>query len=110
MQMVEDREQGKCYLLPAPLMTIHLWVVDKIHADHVVVVCDDGRAASVAPDRLPDGIRERDVLRAASDEKGTPDWTSATLDRDETERRRQQSAEWVKTLRKTDEHGFLESP
>lgn len=109
MRMTKDREQGNRYLVPVA-MTIHLWVIDKIHTDHVVLVRDDGRAASVPPDRLPNGIRERDVLRAEGDDDGTPDWTSATLDREETERRRRQAAEWVKTLRKTDEHGFLESP
>lgn len=91
-------------------MATHLWVIDRIHPDKVILVCDDGRAASAAPGDLPADLEERVVLRAASDAAGTPDWSTAEIDRDETERRRQQSAAMLKKLRQSDQHGFLESP
>jgi len=91
-------------------MATHIWVVDTVHSDKIVLVCDDGRAATASPTQLPDGLEDRMVLEVESDAQGQPDWTTANVDAEETDRRRKQSADFVEKLRKSDEHGFLQSP
>ena len=91
-------------------MTTHFWVIDSIHTDRVVLVCDDGRAASTRPSNLPDDLEAQMVLTIESDADGKPDWSTAAIDRGGTERRRQQSAALVQKLRKSDQHGFIAPP
>ena len=91
-------------------MATHLWIIDKLHEDKIVLVCDDGRAAAVPPASLPPTVETAMVLRVDSDAHGEPDWGSAAIDTEETERRRRRSAEMVRKLRQSDQHGFIHPP
>ncbi|MFQ6044851.1 MAG: DUF3006 domain-containing protein [Gemmatimonadales bacterium] len=92
------------------MATEHLYFVDQIEAGKAVLVDDTGRATSVPLDQLPDGLEERVVLRAAVDESHGVDWASATVDIEETERRKRASGALLEKLRETDEYGFITPP
>jgi hypothetical protein len=85
----------------------HLYAVDKLHREDAVLVDDQGRAARVPLSDLPQELTENSVLRVPVSGDDAPDWSGATIDQDETERRKRQSADFTEKLRHSDEHGFL---
>jgi hypothetical protein len=85
----------------------HYLAVDRVHESDAVIVDDHGRAFTVPLDQLPDGMEPRTILRVAVAGDGTPDWTTAAIDPEETERRKKASADLTEKLRQSDEHGFL---
>jgi hypothetical protein len=89
------------------MATEHYLAVDKVHDTDAVILDDHGRAFTVPLDQLPKGLTERAVLRVMVDDAGDPDWSSASLDTPETNRRKRLSAELTDKLREADEHGFL---
>lgn len=89
------------------MATEHSFTVDRLHEHDAVLVADSGRAFTVPLDRLPSGLEIRMTLRASVDDAGDPDWSTATIDREETERHKRPSTELSDKLRDSDEHGFL---
>ncbi|MGD2134759.1 MAG: DUF3006 family protein [Gemmatimonadales bacterium] len=89
------------------MATEQTFAVDRLHETDAVLVSDAGRACTVPLDQLPDGLEVRMVVRASVDDTGTPDWSTAAIDRDQTEKRRRASSELSEKLRDSDDHGFL---
>lgn len=89
------------------MATEHTFAVDRLHENDAVLVADSGRAFTVQLDRLPNGLEVGMMLRASVDDAGNPDWSTATIDREETEKRKRPSTELSDKLRDSDEHGFL---
>ena len=85
----------------------HYLAVDRVHESDAVIVDDHGRAFTVPLDQLPGGLERRTILRVVVAADGTPDWTTAAVDPDETQRRKQASADLTEKLRGSDEHGRL---
>ena len=61
--------------------------VDRLERAIAVLVGDDGVGLDVRKRTLPVTVREGVVLRVRLDADGTPDWSSATIDDAERERR-----------------------
>jgi DUF3006 family protein len=70
-----------------------------------VLVGDDGVELDVPESTLPVRVREGEVLRVRLDVDGSPEWTSATIDPVERERRLQEARETLDRLRRTDPGG-----
>jgi hypothetical protein len=85
----------------------HYLAVDKVHTSDAVIVDDHGRAFTVPLSELPPDLAERTVLEVLMADDGTPDWSTATIDERETQRRQRRSADLTEKLRGSDEHGFL---
>src|SRR5439155_16524 len=87
---------GHAYGHPAPQ------VIERAVA---VLVGDDGVGLDVLKKTLPVKVREGVVLRVRLDAAGNPDWSSATIDDAERERRLQEARERLERLRGTDPGG-----
>jgi hypothetical protein len=85
----------------------HHLAVDKVHTSDAVILDDTGRAFTVPLSALPPELAERTVLEVLVADDGTPDWSTATIDEVETQRRQRLSADLTEKLRGSDEHGFL---
>lgn len=70
-----------------------------------MLVGDDGVALDVPETMLLVKVHEGVVLRVRLTAAGTPDWSSATLDPTERERRLEQARETLNRLRQTDPGG-----
>jgi hypothetical protein len=81
------------------------YTVDRMEGDIAVLVGDDGVELDVPEKTLPVKVREGVVLRVRLAADGTPDWSSATLDPAERERRLKQARETLNRLRQTDPGG-----
>ena len=79
--------------------------VDRLERAVAVLVGDDGVALDVLTKRLPVKVREGLVLRVRLDADGTPDWSSATIDDAERERRLREARDRLERLRATDPGG-----
>ena len=79
--------------------------VDRLERAVAVLVGDDGVALDVLKKTLPVKVREGVVLRVPLDADGKPDWSSATVDDAERERRLQEARDRVERLRGTDPGG-----
>jgi hypothetical protein len=86
------------------------WTVDLIGDRKVVIVDDSGRAMVMDPSHLPPDLTKLDVLSIDDDEAGEPDWATAVIDADETERRRARSEDISRRLRMSDPKGFVYMP
>ena len=89
------------------MASLHHLAVDRVHEEDAVIVDDHGRAFTVPLSALPSGLVARTVLEVLVADDGMPDWSSARIDVDETQRREQRSADLTEKLRDSDEHGFL---
>ena len=69
------------------------YAVDRIEGTTAVLVDDDGHSASVPIDRLPRGLNDGVVLRVTFEAENVPNWSRATLDMAETERRMKEGPE-----------------
>src|SRR5947208_3573827 len=76
--------------------------VDRLERAVAVLVGDDGVGLDVLKKTLPVKVREGVVLRVRLDAAGNPDWSSATIDDAERERRLQEARERLDRLRGTD--------
>ena len=63
------------------------YTVDRVEGTTAVLVDDEGRSASVPIDRLPGGLDEGVVLRGTFEAENVPNWSRATIDQIETDRR-----------------------
>lgn len=79
--------------------------VDRLERAVAVLVGDDGVGLDVLKRSLPVRVREGLVLRVRLDAAGQPDWSSATIDDAERERRMQQARDRLDRLRGTDPGG-----
>ena len=79
--------------------------VDRLERAVAVLVGDDGVGLDVLKKALPVSVREGLVLRVRLDAAGHPDWSSATIDDAERERRLQEARDRLKRLRGTDPGG-----
>ena len=70
-----------------------------------MLVGDDGVGLDVLKKTLPVTLREGIVLRVRLDAEGRPDWSSATIDDAERERRLQEVRDRLERLRGTDPGG-----
>jgi hypothetical protein len=70
----------------------HFFTVDHLEGVIAVLVDDDGHAASVPVERLPQGIHEGTVVRVTFESENVPNWSRATIDVIETNRRRRERA------------------
>ncbi len=78
------------------------YAVDGIQHRTAVLVDDDGQQVLVPTSRLPREITEGKVLRVPVNHAGTPDWGRATVDNEETERRRTEAREVLEELKGRD--------
>jgi len=79
--------------------------VDRLERAIAVLVGDDGVGLDVRKRTLPVTVREGVVLRVRLDADGTPDWSSATIDDAERERRLREARDRLERLRGTDPGG-----
>ena len=79
--------------------------VDRLERTVAVLVGDDGVGLDVLKRSLPVKVHEGLVLRVRLDAAGQPDWSSATIDDAERERRQQQARDRLERLRGTDPGG-----
>jgi hypothetical protein len=79
--------------------------VDRLERAVAVLVGDDGVGLDVLKRTLPVTVREGVVLRVRLDADGKPDWSSATIDDAERERRLQEARDRLERLRGTDPGG-----
>jgi hypothetical protein len=79
--------------------------VDRLERAVAVLVADDGVGLDVLRRSLPVKLRDGLVLRVRLDAAGQPDWSSATVDDAERERRVQQARDRLERLRGTDPGG-----
>jgi hypothetical protein len=79
--------------------------VDRLERAVAVLVGDDGVGVDVLKRTLPVTVREGVVLRVRLDADGTPDWSSATIDDAERERRLREARDRLERLRGTDPGG-----
>jgi len=79
--------------------------VDRLERAVAVLVGDDGVGLDVLKRSLPVKVLEGLVLRVRLDAGGKPDWSSATVDDAERERRLQEARDRVERLRRTDPGG-----
>ena len=79
--------------------------VDRLERAVAVLVGDDGVGLDVLKKTLPVTLREGIVLRVRLDAEGRPDWSSATIDDAERERRLQEARDRLERLRGTDPGG-----
>ena len=79
--------------------------VDRLERAIAVLVGDDGVGLDVLKRTLPVTVREGVVLRVRLDPDGTPDWSSATIDDAERERRLREARDRLERLRGTDPGG-----
>lgn len=92
------------------MSTIGFWTVDHVGSERAVVVDDTGHAVNLPLAALPSGIEKLTVLRVDVPEGGAIDWSAATIDPEETDRRRQRSENISKRLRLSDPQGFIYMP
>jgi Protein of unknown function (DUF3006) len=79
--------------------------VDRLERAVAVLVGDDGVGLDVLKKTLPVTLREGIVLRVRLDAEDRPDWSSATIDDAERERRLQEARDRLERLRGTDPGG-----
>jgi hypothetical protein len=90
--------------------TVEHWTVDHVGADRAVLVDDKGRAVTLPLSDLPVGLEKLAVLTVEVPDDGVVDWSRATVDAEETDRRRQSSENISKRLRLSDPQGFIYMP
>jgi DUF3006 family protein len=81
------------------------YTVDRIERGIAILVGDDGVGLDVRKGILPVPVREGVVLRVRLDAQGSPDWSSATIDDAERERRINEARARLERLRETDPGG-----
>lgn len=87
----------------------HVWVVDRIEGETVVLVDDaSGRTAEVARSAIGVQIREGTVLRVPVSPSGTLAWLSARADEGERRAREGEAREILDDLRGRDPGGDVE--
>jgi hypothetical protein len=79
--------------------------VDRLERAVAVLVGDDGVGLDVLKKALPVTVREGVVLRVRLDAGGKPEWSSATVDDAERERRLQEARHRIERLRRSDPGG-----
>jgi hypothetical protein len=79
--------------------------VDRLERAVAVLVGDDGVGLDVLKKSLPVKVHEGIVLRVQLGGDGKPDWSSATIDDAERERRLQEARDRLERLRRTDPGG-----
>ena len=79
--------------------------VDRLERAVAVLVGDDGVGLDVLKSTLPVTVREGVVLQVRLDTEGKPDWSSATIDDAERERRLREARDRLERLRGTDPGG-----
>lgn len=82
-----------------------LYAVDRIEGSLVVLLADGGGQETLRLNQLPKGLTPGTVLSVRQTENGQPDWPSALVDREETERRRGEANQILDELRKRDPGG-----
>lgn len=83
------------------------YVVDRFERSLAVLSSDSGEEHSVLVGKLPRGLRDGDVLRTGQYSNGEPNWTTARLDRGETERRKHEARDILQELRRRDPGGDI---
>ena len=68
----------------------HFYTVDHLDGSIAVLLDDEGHAASVPLDRLPHGIKPGTVVRVTFETEHVPNWSRATVDLIETNKRRRE--------------------
>lgn len=79
--------------------------VDRFEGGIVVLIGDNGTSHDLPRSRLPQPLREGDILAVPLDERGTPNWQAATLDEAERSRRVINSKSTLDRLRSRDPRG-----
>jgi hypothetical protein len=81
------------------------YTVDRLEGDVAVLVGDEGVVLDVPRGTLPLKVGEGVVLRVRLTSEGKPDWSSATRDDAERERRLKEAGQRLERLRKSDPGG-----
>lgn len=85
-----------------------LFTVDRVHEREATLLDEHARALTLPLTELPERLQENTVLRVPVSEWGQPEWQAARIDVDETERRRNESAQIAEKLRHSGPHGFID--
>jgi hypothetical protein len=83
-------------------MVVRFYMVDRISSREAVLVDDQGHAFSVPLNHFRRGIAENMVVRVPVEDDAPLDWSSATVDQDETERRAREAQSILERLRERD--------
>jgi hypothetical protein len=81
------------------------YAVDRFEGSLAVLVADDGTSIDVSRRALPSGVREGSVIQVEIGSDGRPNWSKASLDEKERERRLKQARDALERLRKRDPGG-----
>lgn len=81
--------------------------MDRIEGALAVLTSDSEHEHLVSLTELPRGLREGDVLRTGHDSNGKPNWTTTSIDDDESDRRKRHAEETLQELRRRDPGGDI---
>jgi hypothetical protein len=88
-------------------MTTAFYAIDRLEGETAVLIGDDERTVELSRSSLPARVREGTVVRVALGPDGVPDWSTATIDDKERERRLKAAEEQLKRLRESDPGGDI---
>lgn len=83
------------------------YAVDRLEGKIAVLVGDDERTVEAPRSGLPSLVREGSVLRVDLSSDGKPDWSTATIDDKERERRLKAAQEQLKRMSEGDPGGDI---
>ena len=81
-------------------MRTEWFVIDRFEGDTAILQNDDGADFNVEGSIIDPASSEGSVLRVAIDDGGEPQWETALVDDDETERRRAAARARIERLRR----------
>ncbi len=88
-------------------MTSLFYAVDRLEGQMAVLIGDDETTVELPRPNLPARVREGSVLRVQLGADGKPDWSTATIDDKERERRLTAAQERLKRMSEGDPGGDI---
>lgn len=88
-------------------MIATFYAVDRIEGTIAVLVGDDGSTIEVPKTLLPRGVREGTVLRVGLGSDGSPDWSRASIDKEEQARRMNAVRRQLDEMKRSDPGGDI---
>ncbi len=88
--------------------TERIYVVDRIEANIAVLVDEAGSETLVPLKRFRNPLREGSVIRVPVDSKANPQWGDGAVDEAETQKRKQEAEDILRSLRRRDPRGDVE--
>lgn len=88
--------------------TERIYVVDRIEVNIAVLVDEAGSETLVPLTRFRNPLHEGSVLRVPIDSKANPQWGDSAVDEAETQKRKQEAEDILRSLRQRDPGGDVE--